>query len=130
MRESHLDLLALASRLLKALSTSERPGHVSGVFVDVARNLVRWVFRTALRFEWAYIAVELAGAVQKRLPFMHGATRAKPLSTRAMVDVIGRAYQKLLREKVPSSRFDLSNTGICGAMPFSSTSQFSIGAAP
>jgi hypothetical protein len=39
VRESHLDLLALASRLLKALSTSERPGHVSGVFVDVARNL-------------------------------------------------------------------------------------------
>jgi len=30
---------------------------------------------------------------------------------------------------VPSSRFDLSNTGICGAIPFSSTSQFNIGAA-
>jgi hypothetical protein len=31
---------------------------------------------------------------------------------------------------VPSSRFDLSFTGICGAMIFASTSQFSIGAVP
>ena len=42
--EPHLDLLALASRLLKALSTSERPGHVSGVLMDVARDLARWSF--------------------------------------------------------------------------------------
>src|ERR1700722_10923605 len=40
------------------------------------------------------------------------------------------SYRKSLREKVPSSRCDLSFTGICGAMPFSSTSQFSIEAAP
>src|SRR4029077_2582993 len=40
------------------------------------------------------------------------------------------SYRKSPREKVPSSRCDLSFTGICGAIPFSSTSQFSIGAAP
>jgi hypothetical protein len=33
------------------------------------------------------------------------------------------SYRKSPREKVPSSRFDLSNTGTCGAIPFSSTSQ-------
>jgi hypothetical protein len=38
----HLDLLALAPRLLEALGASERPGDVSGMLVDVARNLARW----------------------------------------------------------------------------------------
>jgi len=65
--EPHLDLLALTSRLLEALGASERSGDVSGMLMDVARDLARWLLRTALRFEWAYIAVELAGAIQKRL---------------------------------------------------------------
>jgi hypothetical protein len=43
-----------------------------------------------------------------------------PFSSRP-VEPIG-ANEGPLREKVPPSRFDLSNTGICGAMPFSSTS--------
>ena len=73
MREPHLDLLALMSRLLEALGASERPGNVSGMLMDVARDLTRWFFWTALWFEWAYIAVELAGAIQKRLALMHGA---------------------------------------------------------
>jgi hypothetical protein len=34
--EPHLNLLALAARLLKALSTSERKGDVPGTLVDVA----------------------------------------------------------------------------------------------
>ena len=81
----------------------------------------------------AYIAkVELACAIQKGLALVHGAARPKPLSARAVVDVAGRIYTSKVAapEKVPSSRFDLSNTGICGAIPFSSSSQFSIGAAP
>ena len=61
--EPHLDLLALTSRLLKALSASERPRNVSGMLMDVARDLARSVFRAALRFERAYIAIELAGAI-------------------------------------------------------------------
>ena len=86
------------------------------------------VFWTVLRFERAYIAVELAGTIQKRLALVHGAAGPKPLAARAVVDVAGRVISKVAPR--PSSRFDLSNTGICGAVPFSSTSQFSIGAAP
>jgi hypothetical protein len=37
--EPHLDFLALMSRLLKALGASERPGNVSGMLMDIARNL-------------------------------------------------------------------------------------------
>jgi len=37
--EPHLDLLALPLRLLKALGASERPGNVSGMLMDIARDL-------------------------------------------------------------------------------------------
>ena len=75
VREPHLDLLALTSRLLEALGASERPGDVPGALMYVARDLARWFFWTALWFERAYIAVELAGAIhaiQKRLALVHG----------------------------------------------------------
>jgi hypothetical protein len=39
VRKPHLDLLAFMSRLIKALGAGERPGNVSGMFVDVARDL-------------------------------------------------------------------------------------------
>ena len=39
MREPHLDLLALTPRLFKALGASERPGNVSGMLMDITRDL-------------------------------------------------------------------------------------------
>jgi len=39
MREPHLDLFALAPRLFKALGASERPGNVTGMLMDIARDL-------------------------------------------------------------------------------------------
>jgi hypothetical protein len=74
--EPHLDLLALMSRLLEAPGASERPGNVSGVLVDIARDLARWFLWAALRFEWANVAIELACAIQKRLALVHGAARS------------------------------------------------------
>jgi hypothetical protein len=67
MCKPHLDLLALTSRLLKARGASERPGNVSGMLMNVTRDLALWLLWAALRFERAYIAVELACAIQKRL---------------------------------------------------------------
>ena len=61
--EPHLDLLALTSRLLKVFGAGERPGNVSGMLMDVARDFARWFLWAALRFEWANIAVELAGTI-------------------------------------------------------------------
>ena len=95
MRKPHLDLLALTSRRLEALGTGERPGDVPGVFMYVARDLARWFFWAALRFERAYIAVELARTIQKRLALVHGAARSEPLSARAVVDVAGRVISKI-----------------------------------
>src|SRR4029450_4473895 len=75
--------------------------------MDVARDLARWFFWAALRFERAYIAVELAGAIQKGLALVHGDERSEPLSprpgparsaplsARAVVDVAGRIISKV-----------------------------------
>jgi hypothetical protein len=38
VREPHLDLLALMSRLLKTLGASELTGNVSGMLMDIARD--------------------------------------------------------------------------------------------
>jgi hypothetical protein len=65
--EPHLDLLALAPRLLEALGASERSGDVSAVFMDVARNLACRLLWAALRFERTYISVELACVIWKCL---------------------------------------------------------------
>ena len=63
--------------------------------MDVARDLARWLLWAALGFERTYITVELAGTIQKRLAFVHGAARPEPLSTRAMINVIGRVISKV-----------------------------------
>ena len=126
MREPHLDLLALTSRLLKPFGASERPGNVAGMLMDIARDLARWFFWTALRFERTYIAVELAGAIQKRLALMHGATRPKPLPAWAVVKVACRVISKVApREGAIIPLRLIEHRDMC-----SSTSQFNIGAAP
>ena len=45
--------------------------------------------------EPAYIAVELARTIQKRLALVHGAARSEALSARAVVDVAGRIIPKV-----------------------------------
>jgi hypothetical protein len=49
----------------------------------------------ALGFEWADIAIKLAGAIQKRLALVHGAARSEPLSAWAVVDVGCRIIAKV-----------------------------------
>src|ERR1700688_4123736 len=41
----------------------------------MSRGILRWFLWTALRFERTCIAIELAGAIQKRLALVHGAAR-------------------------------------------------------
>ena len=130
VREPHLDLLALMSRLLEALGASERPRNVPGMFMDIARDLARWLLWAALRFEWANVAVELACAIQQRLALVHGAARPKSLSARAVVDVVGRVISKVAAREGAVVPLRLVVHRNMGAIPFSSTSQFSIGAAP
>src|SRR6267142_4739566 len=98
--------------------------------MDVARDLARWIFWTALRFERAYIAVELARTIQKRLALVHGAARSEPLSTRAVVDVAGRIISKVATREGAIIPLRLVEYGDMWRDALSSTSQFNIGAAP
>jgi hypothetical protein len=77
-------------------------------FMDATRDLARWLLRAASHFKWAHVAIQLARPVQQQSSFMirpvvvstlpagHGQT------SRALSNV------KSWREKVPSSRLDLS----------------------
>ncbi|WP_249153092.1 hypothetical protein [Bradyrhizobium sp. AUGA SZCCT0240] len=112
---------AVDTSLIQADANKQRSiAGQDGAGLDVERYLARWVFWTAPGFE--YLAVEFAGAIQKRLALVHGATRVEPSPGCAMVNVARPSYRKSLREKVPSSRFDLPTTEICSEMPLSSTS--------
>src|SRR5204863_758614 len=67
------------SRLLEPIGAGERASDVPGMLMDIARDLARWLLWAALGFERAYIAVELACAIQKRLALMDRAARSEPL---------------------------------------------------
>src|SRR3984885_6153503 len=66
------------------------------MLTDIARDLARWLLRAALRFEWAYIAVEFACMIQERLAFMHGMARSELLSAWAVVKVACRIIAKVV----------------------------------
>ena len=67
MREQHLDALAVTARLLERLGLGERASDIAGVLIDAARDLARWLLRTASRLERARIAVGRARQIEQRL---------------------------------------------------------------
>lgn len=61
--EQHLHFLALIARAFEGLSSGERPGMVTGVFVDVAGDFAECRIGTALIFQRTDAAVAGAGQV-------------------------------------------------------------------
>jgi hypothetical protein len=77
-----------------SVSASERA--TSRACSWMSRGILRDGFlRAALRFERAYIAVELAGAIQERLALVHCAARSKPLPAGALVNVVCRVISEV-----------------------------------
>jgi hypothetical protein len=64
--EQHLELLASVPRAFIGRREGKCPGHVVGVFVEVARDLARGCVRAALGLERTSIAVALAGPIDAR----------------------------------------------------------------
>src|SRR4051812_19145457 len=106
--------------------------------MDGARDLAGGFLRTALRFQGTRLAIQLAGAIAHHAVLIDKRARhsidflALPefLPGRADIAVALVVIGKSSREKVPSVCWDLSNTGMCGSIPCSLTSQFSISAVP
>jgi hypothetical protein len=59
VREPHLDLLAFSSRPVEPIGASQGPGNIARGFVPVAWNLAKRDLWTALRSEFAAVAVML-----------------------------------------------------------------------
>jgi len=102
--EPHLDLLAL-TLTAEAVGACERPGNVSGVLMDVSGILRDGSFGQHWGLSGHTSQSSLLAQYRSVLPS-------------CTVPLVPSRFppRKSMREKVPSSRFDLSNTGICGAI--------------
>jgi hypothetical protein len=65
MREQHLDLFSTTAGNFKLRCRGKRPRHITGIFVDIARDLPHRI-RAAPRLEMADAAILLAGKIQAR----------------------------------------------------------------
>ena len=66
MGKQHLDFLPAATSRSLYGRRCESPGNVSGVFVQITRNLAGDRIRAATRLEFTNAAVLLAGAIEAR----------------------------------------------------------------
>ena len=96
MCKAHLDAFAVAPRLLECLSAGERSGKVSCRLVDIAGDSALWLFRAALRFERARVAVEFARAIEQRVAIMYCAARLELLSAGTLVDICSRVVSEVV----------------------------------
>ena len=71
MGEQHLDLLALASGDGISLGGGDVAREIPSAFIDGARHLARWFFRTATRLQRASLAIVPARAVEERRAVVH-----------------------------------------------------------
>ena len=87
MGEQHLDAFAVPARLLEGLGLSQRTSDIASIFMDVARDLARRLFRAASQLEWTYISIELARPIEQ-LVVIHDLARGREdFACRTYVDV-------------------------------------------
>ena len=63
MCKQHLNTFAIAARSFECFGLGQRPGYVTGLFVDAARNSAPRRLRTALRLKEAAAAIACPGPV-------------------------------------------------------------------
>ena len=87
MCKQHLNSFASAARAIECFGLSQRPGYVTGLLVDAARDSAQRRLRTALRLEEAAAAV--ACLVEKCIPIIDQlARRSENLAGRTNVNVL------------------------------------------
>ena len=73
MCKTHLNTLALVTRLEETLGSHQPACQIASILVDITRNLPRRSVGTTLRLERADVAVELGSAIAECIAVMHGA---------------------------------------------------------
>src|SRR5271154_4058631 len=85
--KAHLDAFALVARLEECLCPHQPACYVAGIFMNIAGNLSRRAIGTALHLECTDFAVELGGAIAKRVAVVHGAGGVQHLTVRADINI-------------------------------------------
>ena len=124
MGEQHLEFFPPTTGLHVLRSCGERTGHVASIFVKVSRDLAGESVRAALGFEFAGIAIQFAGAIEPCALGRDaasgngvGSSELNQFFARGTgIRVVFGSKTKSARENLPSVRFDLSKTGMCGAI--------------
>ena len=121
MGKKHLDLSPLHERGHVGVGFANVAGDISCCFVNGSEHFPGGLVRATLRFQVASVAILFARSVadQTVLADIRGARlrefpagRLESISGGARIPVGVRIVGKVAREKVPSVRFDLSQTGI------------------
>src|ERR1700676_1640095 len=85
--EPHLDLLALVARSVELGRPHQRAGEIASVLVDVSCDLAKEHPRTALRLEWACIAIALGCKIAQHVVVTDIARCLEYLAGGADIDV-------------------------------------------
>ena len=126
MCKQHLNTFAIAARSFECFGLRQRSGYVTRFLIDAALESAQRRLWTTLRLEEAAAAIACPGPVVQRLCIIKKlARRCENLACRTAA-FRSLSNVKSSRLNVPSSRFDLSTTGICGAIFASLTSQLSV----
>jgi hypothetical protein len=88
MCKQHLNSFAITARVFECFGLGQRPGYITGLLVDAARNSAQRRLRTAMRLEEAAAAIACPGPVIQCLPIGgHLASRGENLAGRTNVNV-------------------------------------------
>src|SRR5262245_66686253 len=86
--KSHFDPFPLVAGLLELRHGHQCACVVTGLFVDVTRHLAPRHIWAALRFQWAWIAIELARPIENGAAIVHSAGGPQHLAGRASVLIL------------------------------------------
>ncbi len=87
MGECHLNLFALAGGALERRRAGQSAHLITGLFIDIARDLAGWRVGTALPLQGTAIAIGLARPVEPRPALMHSAGGPESVPSGADVEV-------------------------------------------
>jgi hypothetical protein len=130
VRERHLDFLSMTSGLLEGFGFGQSAGHIPSRLVDVPCHLPPYGVWAAAVFHWTRLTCVAISEVAQSIVGVVVPDLFELLAGWADVLLVALSNAKSVREKVRSSRFDLSMTGTCGSIPFLYTSQPRFSAEP
>ena len=116
--------------MLEGFGLSQRASDISGALMEIAGYISHRRAGATAHLEGTGIAIGFGGAVAKCIAVVHGSSCVQKLIVRADIDVAFLVEDEVGPREVPSSRRDLSITGMCGSIFLALTSQLSVSAEP